>query len=199
MTSSMNTTSNKFMPIKILFGLLLVGVSLESSAFGSLFTSPQQREILNQQRSQGKMFSAEPKTSLAVVPAKAQQVFFNGYVIRKSGPNTAWANQQILSKVDKNQSQDGISVKLDDIKGTSVPVKISTLSSSTLLQPGQFLNKSTREITEGYRLKHSVPNLKKPDATTPSASTAKNLEPEETPEVMQSKVEQSKNDSAELE
>lgn len=182
MTSNMNTTPNKFMIIKFVVGFLLLGLSLEGSAFGTLFTSPQQRDILNQQRAQGKMFSAEPKTanqtqvSPNVGSVTDQRVFFNGYVIRKSGKNTAWANQKILETGNNKKFQNGISARLDEIKGTSVPIKTSKLSNSTRLQPGQFFNKSTREITEGYLLKRSIPQVKKSDDGTVVVDTIENLE-----------------------
>jgi hypothetical protein len=69
-----------------------------------------------------------------------------------------------------------ISARLDEIKGTSVPIKTSKLSNSTRLQPGQFFNKSTREITEGYLLKRSIPQVKKSDDGTVVVDTIENLE-----------------------
>jgi len=175
MTSTAIKTFRSCVTLKHLAGLLLVSLSFECSAFGTLFTSPQQREALDQQRAQGEMFineqsvSTQVKKSQHAIPASEQQVFFNGYVIRKFGPSTAWANQKKLPKTDNNKFQNGISAKLDEIKGTSVPVKISTLSNSTWLQPGQRLNKSTREISESYQFKRSISKVKKTE-------TVENLE-----------------------
>ncbi len=188
MTSTAINTLRKWVTLKYFAGLLLVSLSFESSAFGTLFTSPQQREALDQQRAQGEMYTTEErvatqlKESQLAAPAKEQQVFFNGYVIRKFGPSTAWANQKKLPKTDNNKFQNGISAKLDEIKGTSVPVKISTLSNPTWLQPGQRLNKSTREISESYQFKRSIPKVKK-------AETVENLE----------SLEQAEDDSTEFE
>lgn len=182
MTSFVKTTFKNILTstptLKYLAGFLLLSLALECSAFGTLFTSPQQREALDQQRAQGENFSAEPKPTMQttispnIVSTTAQKVFFNGYVIRKSGPNTAWANQKALPKTDVNKIQNGISARLDNIEGTSVPVKISALSNSTRLQPGQFLNKSTGEITESYHIKRSIPEVKKSDVTPSSVDTA---------------------------
>lgn len=175
MTSTAIKTFRSCVTLKHLAGLLLVSLSFECSAFGTLFTSPQQREALDQQRAQGEIFTteervpAQAKKSQHAAPATEQQVFFNGYVIRKFGPSTAWANQKKLPKTDNNKFQNGISAKLDEIKGTSVPVKISTLSNSTWLQPGQRLNKSTREISESYQFKRSISKVKKTE-------TVENLE-----------------------
>jgi len=188
MTPAAINTFRRWVTSKHLVGLLLVSLSLECSAFGTLFTSPQQREALDQQRTQGETSTNEQRESTQVKksqhanPAAEQQVFFNGYVIRKFGPSTAWANQKKLPKTDNNKFQNGISAKLDEIKGTSVPVKISTLSNSTWLQPGQRLNKSTREISESYQFKRSIPKVKK-------AETVENLE----------SLEQAEGDSTEFE
>ena len=56
------------------------------------------------------MFSAESKTtpkaqlSPGAGSTTGQKVFFNGYVIRKSGPNTAWANQKKLDIGNDNKN-----------------------------------------------------------------------------------------------
>lgn len=158
--------------VKYLTTLLLVILSFECSAFGSLFTSPQQREVLNQQRAQGNILPVEPKARTPQNTATEQKVFFNGYVIRKSGHNTAWANQQQLPQASNN----GMSAKLENIKGTSVPVKISPSSPTKRLQPGQFLNKTTGKITEGYHFKRTTPIVKKADGTALNEETIENLE-----------------------
>jgi len=191
MTSTLMITAEKKLTLKLtvkhLVTLLLVSLSLECSAFGALFTTPQQREMLDQQRAQGNMFSAEskttPKTQLSpgAGSTTGQKVFFNGYVIRKSGLNTAWANQKKLEIGNDKEAQSGISVRLNDIKGTSVPIKTSPISNSTRLQPGQFLNKTTGEITEGYHLKRSIPEVKKIDIAPSCADTAAVEQPETEP------------------
>ena len=185
--------------LRYLTALLFMSLSLECSAFGTLFTSPQQRETLNQQRAQGNMFLPESNPDAAkkrqdVVPTEKPQVFFNGYVIRKSGPNTAWANQKKLPLTDQNAFKNGITAELDNIKGTSVPVKTSTLSNTTRLQPGQFLNKTTGEITEGYHLKRTMPVVKKVDIAPSCADVTK--DPIQTE---QSEVDDSADNSMELE
>lgn len=184
--------------LRYLTALLFMSLSLECSAFGTLFTSPQQRETLNQQRAQGNMFLPESNPDAAtkrqdVVTTEKPQVFFNGYVVRKSGPDTAWANQQQL-QTDHNSFQNGISAQLDDIKGTSVPIKTSKFSNTTRLQPGQFLNKTTGEITEGYHLKRTLPVTKKADTAPSYADVAK--DPVQTE---QSKVDASEDNPTELE
>jgi hypothetical protein len=169
---------NKVMTLKLFSVLALLALSLEGNAFGSLFTSPQQRNALDQQRTNGGNFSeiqpSQPKQRLSPTTAQpAKQVFFNGYVIRKSGPGTAWANHQVVTgNKDKSARQDGISAGLNNIKGTSVPVKPSARSRSVRLQPGQILNQETGEITESYyqtgstmQTNHSVKPEKKIEDT----------------------------------
>lgn len=147
---------NKSSVNQLLGSLLLLSLSLESNAFGTLFTSPQQRETLDQQRSYGTVFSTAPKPKSRPTSTSEpiqKKIFFNGYVIRNSGPNTAWANDKKLSN---NNSQ--ISAKLNRIKGTSVPIKPSAASNFTRLQPGQSLNLETGKIAESYSQKQPIPS-----------------------------------------
>lgn len=152
--------SDKVSGIRLFGSLLILSLSVEGYAFGALFTSPQQRDALNQQRSQGTVFSPKPKPTLRQTPSasKEKQVFFNGYVTRTSGPSTAWANNKMLpNDRDKKTAQNGVSAKLDRIKGTSVPIKPSALSRSVRLQPGQSLNLATGKIAESYSQKQPIP------------------------------------------
>ena len=156
-----------------------------------MFTSPQQREILNQQRAQGKMFSTEPKKISQTkklpnaVTVTEQRVFFNGYVIRKSGQNTAWANHQMLPNNGDTPSN-GISAKLDHIKGTSVPVKPSTASRSIRIQPGQSISLKTGEITERYQQHKILPTKTLTNTSFPGTSespqSTKHIEEPENPQ-----------------
>lgn len=152
--------SNKANNLKFFCGLALLVLSMESHAFGILFTSQQQRDSLDQQRNGGgfsEIQPSQPQQELSPTVAPTQQVFFNGYVIRKSGPGTAWANHQVvIDSKDKNTQQNGITARLNNIKGTSVPVKPSATSRSIRLQPGQRLNQDTGEITESYYQKQST-------------------------------------------
>lgn len=150
-------TSNKVNKFKLFGGLALLVLSMESYAFGILFTTPQQRDALDQRRASGEEFSEMRQELSPTVTPPAKQMFFNGYVIRKSGPGTAWANHQVVTdNKDKNTPHNGITAKLNNIKGTSVPVKPSAISRSVRLQPGQLLNQVTGEITESYYQKHST-------------------------------------------
>ena len=129
---------------------LLLSVSVESYGFDALFTTPQQRATFNLQRSMGHTLSSKPKAPSPLnYTQKQDKIFFNGYVIRKSGPSTAWANNKILQN-DK-VGQQGVSVNLNRIKGTAVPVKVSAASKPVHLQPGQNLNLDTGEISEHYK------------------------------------------------
>jgi hypothetical protein len=132
-------------------GLLLLTISINSYGYGTLFTSPQQRASFDLQRSLG---YTQPKVKKTSVISKQNKIFFNGYVVRKSGPSTSWANDRMLLNDDKKNNigqQQGVSANLGRIKGTTVPVKVSTASRPIRLQPGQNLNLETGEISENYK------------------------------------------------
>lgn len=186
--------SNKVSGIRLFGGLLILSLSVKSYAFGALFTSPQQRETLNQQRSQEAVFSPKPKATLRSTTTSApkqKKIFFNGYVIRNSGPDTAWANDK---KISDNDSQ--ISAKLNRIKGTSVPIKSSAISKTRQLQPGQSLNLETGKITESYSQKQPTPPISNTKITVlsdqPQTKNPQNIESE-------LQTEESENDISEQE
>lgn len=179
--------SCKVSNIRLFASLLLLCLSMKSYAFGTLFTSPQQRVSFDLQRSTGNVLSNVPRApSPSNHTKKQEKIFFNGYVIRNSGPDTAWANDKELSN---NSSQ--ISAKLNRIKGTLVPIKPSALSKTIRLQPGQSLNLETGKITESYSQKQSTPSVS--DTTkiaSPDQSPSK--EPQDTE--LEQQTEKSEND-----
>ena len=186
--------SDKVSVIRLFGSLLILSLSVKSYAFGTLFTSPQQRVSFDLQRSIGHIEPNEPKTvSPSNHKQKQEKVFFNGYVTRKSGPSTAWANNKMLQhSSDKKTSQNGVSAKLDHIVGTSVPIKPSALSRSVRLQPGQSLDLESGKIAESYSQKHptaSANNSKKVAFQDDSQST----------EPKQLTKEQTENDTSEQE
>lgn len=179
--------SSKVSNLRLFASLLLVCLSMNSYAFGTLFTSPQQRVSFDLQRSTGNVLSNEPRAPSPSNYAKKQEkIFFNGYVIRNFGPDTAWANDKELSN---NSAQ--ISAKLNRIKGTLVPIKTSVLSKTIRLQPGQSLNLETGEITESYSQKQPTPSVS--DATkiaSPDQSPSKESQYTE----LEQQTEESEND-----
>lgn len=131
-------------------GLLLLTVSIKGYGYDTLFTTPQQRASFDLQRTLG---YTQPKIKDTPITPKQTTIFFNGYVIRKSGPSTSWANNKMLQNDDKNNmgQQQKVSANLDHVKGTTVPVKVSAASRPIHLQPGQNLNLETGKISESYK------------------------------------------------
>jgi hypothetical protein len=160
--------------IKFLGAIFIFAHTLDVCAFGTLFTSPQQRDSLDQQRTHGQVFKSPPvdtqHSSARSSPTKdMKKVFFNGYVIRKSGPSTTWANQEILPEND--HSQQGISLKPGSgKKGTALSVQSPSTTPVQLL-PGQTLNLENGQITERY-YRHSN------SAVHPEESDQQSLEQE---------------------
>lgn len=185
-------TFNKLSHIQILGSLLLLCLPMSSFAFDTLFTSPQQRTAFDLQRSRGNVPSEAP--TLSNYTQKQEKLFFNGYVTRKSGPSTVWANDKILeNSSEKRTVQNGTSAKLNHIKGTSVPIKSSTLSKAVRLQPGQTLNLETGEIAESYSLTRPNPPANSIKKVTLS-SDAQNTESEQlTEQLISEQTEDSKN------
>lgn len=169
---------NKTTSIKFLGAIFIFALTLDACAFGTLFTSPQQRDNLDQQRAHGYAFKSSPDAarqfSVSASPTKnLKQVFFNGYVIRKSGPSTTWTNQKVLPEGD--HSQQGISLQPGNgsgKKGTALSVQ--SLSTPVQLLPGQTLNLENGQIIESY-YRHKPPKtakVKTPAASGPTESSS---------------------------
>lgn len=164
------TTSTKKLK-SISLCLLLFSLSVESSAFGTVFTSPEQRKRIDQKRTQNTALTNALEISAPTQSQSNRNLFFNGYVVRKSGPGTAWVNHHMLS--NENNRHNGMSANLRHIKGTSVPIKPAA-ETTVWIQPGQNYNLETGEMTESYsRTSNTIPaNAKTKKPTLQSKDSA---------------------------
>lgn len=76
-----------------IFLISLLSINSEAENLGRLFTTPVERAILDSARSRGQMPSA-----IVEKAPEMNQTRLDGYVVRKSGKNTAWINQTMHSE-----------------------------------------------------------------------------------------------------
>ncbi len=147
-------------------GLLAVLFASECAAFGILFTSPEQRQKLDAQREKGTLFEPSGhETAAPIYRTESDRLFFNGYVLRKSGPGTAWVNNQMLdenndlvngSNFYRGATNSDVSVNLKSVTKTAVPIKPAPEMPAVKLQPGQSLLLQTGQVLENYTTQNSA-------------------------------------------
>ncbi len=136
----MKTTN---MSQSIIVSMLLAGWSLTQVAWGfeTLFTTPKQRDQLDQMRY--KTISPQPQNT-PITPTK--EITLNGLVHRSSGEHTVWVNG---FEVDRWASPHGsFEVHHDKISQHDVPLLIKSANKNIRLQPGQTANLPDGQVSD---------------------------------------------------
>jgi hypothetical protein len=122
--------------------LCLSSLSLPSSGEGlqRLFTTPQQRDELNELRKNPHPGTEPP------VPQPPPYITFNGLVTRSVGPTTLWMNNE------SSRFQEGFKVDEPQRQGLVVPIQLAGQRTGFTLKPGQTLNTLNGEIQENFEL-----------------------------------------------
>ncbi len=126
--------------------LLLLTLSQTAGAEGllRLFTTPQERAMLNAERSKPlpppfKPPTTKPKQSNTIPP----YITFNGLVIRNDGQTIVWINGR------QELTQQGFTVELEKMTDElSVPIVLSNTKQRFFLKPGQTFNTLDGTIQE---------------------------------------------------
>lgn len=127
---------------QLLLTVLLALPSLQSIAFGTLFTSPAQRDLLDNRRQNNGLMP--PRVQDVKIDVQRNTISFEGLVIRKKGPVTLWLNGKPLDKGATNLSLHSDSNRA---MGVSFPSK----ERSVLLKPGQKVHQSNGDLTDAYQ------------------------------------------------
>jgi len=132
--------------------LLLLTLSQTAGAEGllRLFTTPQERAMLNAERS--KPLPPPPKPSPPTTKLKPSNttttppyITFNGLVIRNDGQTIVWINGR------QELTQQGFTVELEKMTDElSVPIVLSNTKQRIFLKPGQTLNTLDGTIQEQF-------------------------------------------------
>ncbi len=127
---------------QLLLAVLLALPSLQSSAFGTLFTSPAQRDLLDNRRQHNELIP--PPVQNVKADVQRDTISLEGLVIRKKGPVTLWLNGQPLDKGATNLS-------LHNDTHKAVEVSLPSKERSVLLKPGQKVHQSNGELSDAYQ------------------------------------------------
>lgn len=124
---------------------LLLLSTYESIAFGTLFTSPDERNRLNLYRNDDKV------RSYATSPEITDKIHLNGFVVRKEGKRTVWINNRSSEQRINNRQ-----ISIHSVDKEKVRVTLDGWSRPVNLRPGQAIDLSKGQIQEGFSVKKEL-------------------------------------------
>jgi len=114
----------------------------EEQSLGKLFTSVNDREIIDSTR------GGTGGTESVVVRREApSSVNINGLVIRSKGKNSVWING---NKATGNQTVDGIKVRADAVSKKNKKIPILVDGQVVKIMPGQSWSEDTKSVVDNY-------------------------------------------------
>ena len=121
-----------------------------ADSFGRLFTTPEQRAVLDKMRRHPYDMRAGKKLDENAAVVKKGLVI-NGVVVRGDGKNTVWVNGKNNFKTNKPEV--GVEVRSQNIKSDSVTITLFNLNKRVTLKPGQIVDPVTAKISDSYKVR----------------------------------------------
>ncbi|MDQ3564293.1 MAG: hypothetical protein M3436_09175 [Pseudomonadota bacterium] len=138
----------------LIVGLGLLSLGIRADDLGRLFTTPEEREMLETLRNQPRRAEApteqplEPE-ALAPEPPPVQSVRVDGFVSRSRGNNTVWINGTNSLTGDLGSQQ--VDVNVRGIRGQTVPVRVQNSPVGVGLKPGQTFDPTDSRVVDLYQ------------------------------------------------
>lgn len=134
-------------------GLGLLSHGIRADDLGRLFTTPEERQMLEALRNQPPRAEAPPEPleteALAPEPPPVQRVRVDGFVSRSRGNNTVWINGTNSLTGDLGSHQ--VDVNVRGIRGQTVPVRVQNSPVGVGLKPGQTFDPSASRVVDLYQ------------------------------------------------
>lgn len=132
--------------LNILIISVLVAVPVKASELGRLFTSPLQREFIEQQKLSIDAPEQVVEEVLEVVEVPKPDIVYQGVVIREGQTPLLWLNQQLEPVTFWLQQLDLLGIEKLRIKDATLHLTLA--DSSALLRPGQVYRRETAEVID---------------------------------------------------
>lgn len=164
-------------------GLMLVSHVAEAQRLGRLFSTPEERALLDELRRERKIVAPDPQV-VEIVPdtPTVDQVTINGVVLRSGGTNSAWINGR---QVDAGtRTREGVRVDTSAVQGGRVKITLPSGAETIDLKPGQKIDVDSGVVVEAYERasgagaytvfdRVSIDAAESPEAGTEAATTNK--------------------------
>lgn len=137
----------------LIVGLGLLSLGIRADDLGRLFTTPEERQMLEALRNQPRRAEAPPEPleteALAPEPPAVQSVRVDGFVSRSRGNNTVWINGTNSLTGDLGSHQ--VDVNVRGIRGQTVPVRVQNSPVGVGLKPGQTFDPAAARVVDIYQ------------------------------------------------
>lgn len=145
-----------------LVGLALIHQGTAAQGLGRLFTTPEERAMLEALRREPPA-NTQPQVAeeapLEPEPVTIPGVTVNGIVYRARGNDTVWINGANSYEGDLGSQQVGVGTR--DSPRPGVAIRLPRGQPGAMLKPGQTLDTAAGEVTDLYQRE---PEVKAPDA-----------------------------------
>ncbi|MGH8578067.1 MAG: hypothetical protein ACREXJ_14400 [Gammaproteobacteria bacterium] len=135
-----------------LFALVAFAALVQAQDLGRLFTTPEEREMLEALRRQ----PPKPQTEAAPVVTPTVEsapvvpnVTMNGLVRSSRGRGMVWVNG--VTSLEGDLDAQGIAVDVGALRGTTLPVRIGNAPLAVGLKPGQTYDTREAQVREVYQ------------------------------------------------
>jgi hypothetical protein len=135
-----------------LFALIAFAATAQAQDLGRLFTTPEEREMLEALRRQPpkpKIEAAPIVTPTVESAPVVPNVTMNGLVRRSRGRGMVWLNG--VTSLEGDLDAHGIAVDVGALRGTTLPVRIGNAPLAVGLKPGQTYDTGAAQIREVYQ------------------------------------------------
>lgn len=130
--------------------LLSVPHDVDAQRLGRLFSTPEERALLDGLRRDQRIIEPEPQSVVDIAPEvpMVEQVTIDGVVLRSSGANSAWINGQQVS--GGARTRDGVRVDASAAGGGQVKITLPSGADTIDLKPGQKIDVNSGVVLEAY-------------------------------------------------
>ncbi|MDX1528119.1 MAG: hypothetical protein R3337_05790 [Gammaproteobacteria bacterium] len=129
--------------------LVLVSYDAEAQRLERLFSTPEERALLDELRRERKIVAPDPQVT-EIVPdtPTVEQVTINGVVLRSGGTSSAWINGR---QVDAGaRTREGVRVDTSPAGGGRVKITLPSGAETIDLKPGQKIDVDSGVVVEAY-------------------------------------------------
>ena len=129
--------------------LVLVSFDAMAQPLERLFSTPEERALLDELRRERKIVAPDPQVT-EIVPdtPTVEQVTINGVVLRSGGTNSAWINGR---QVDAGaRTREGVRVDTSPAEGGRVKITLPSGAETIDLKPGQKIDVDSGVVVEAY-------------------------------------------------
>lgn len=160
--------------------LLTLATGVDAQRLGRLFSTPDERALLDELRRERQIVDPDPQVVEIVQDAPSvEQVTINGVVLRSSGTNSAWINGRQID--GGGRTREGVRVHTSAAGGGRVKITLPSGAETIDLKPGQKIEVDSGIVVEAYERSSGSRSYTVFDSVSADAARTGNSEGDRTP------------------